>query len=196
MAKKMLLAAVLVIAGISLSASEGTFQLNTIFQHTTYSLFGTGGKDIIRLSSAGIGLKSTRGNGFQGTIDIALLFPYNMEEKIYPASSFSQRVISGFPIALDSVIGMGYMFNLSPMMFLVSGGFHTGALLEGGAFLVSFGLGADAQVFVKYGKVLTAQIGLKFAVDFWGTQTFVPGSNQFFGFPLTFGIYTGLGLKY
>jgi len=196
MAKKLLMALVLLLAGFSLSASEGTFQLNTVFQHTTYPLFGTGGKDIIRLSSAGIGLKSTRGNGLHGTIDIAILFPYDMEEKLYPASSFSDRVITGFPIALDSVVGMGYMFNLSPMMFLVSGGFHTGALLEGGAFLVSFGLGADAQVFVKYGKVLTAQFGLKFAVDFWGTQTFVPGSNQFSGFPLTFGVYTGLGLKY
>jgi len=196
MAKKMLMAVVLVLAGISLSASEGTFQLNTVFQHTTYPLFGTGGKDIIRLSSAGIGLKSTRGNGFHGIIDFAILFPYKMEEKIYPAASFSNRVITGFPLTLDSLIGIGYIFDLSPMMFLVSGGFHTGALLEGGSFLVSFGLGADAQVFVKYGKVFTAQFGLKLAVDFWGTQTFILGSNQFSGFPLTFGVYTGLGLKY
>jgi hypothetical protein len=104
--------------------------------------------------------------------------------------------VSGFPIVLDAVVGMGYMFDLSPMMFLVSAGFHTGAMLEGGRFLVSFGLGADAQTFVKYGKVLTAQLGLKIAVDFWGTQTFISGSNEFSGFPLTFGIYTGLGLKY
>jgi len=183
-------------SSLSLYAFDGTFQLNTVFQHSSYPLFGTGGRDIIRHSSAGIALKSTRGNGFQGTIDLAVLFPYKMEEKLYPATSFSSRAITGFPIVLDALIGIGYMFDLSPMMFLVSGGFHVGSMLEGGDSLVAFGLGLDAQTFVKYGKVLTAQFGLKFAVDFWGSQTFIPGSNQFSGFPITFGLYTGLGLKY
>jgi hypothetical protein len=196
MRRFIILSILLCSATISLAASEGTFQLNTVFLHTTYPFYGSGGKDVIRQSSVGLNLKSTRGEGFHGTIDMSLLFPYRMEQKIYPATSFTERAVSGFPIVLDAVVGMGYMFDLSPMMFLVSAGFHTGAMLEGGRFLVSFGLGADAQTFVKYGKVLTAQLGLKIAVDFWGTQTFIPGSNEFSGFPLTFGIYTGLGLKY
>jgi len=196
MPRRLFLVILFSISGFSLFAFDGTFQINTVFQHTSYPLFGTGGKDIIRHSSAGIALKSTRGNGFQGTIDLAVLFPYKMEEKIYPAKSFSSRDITGFPIVLDSLIGLGYMFDLSPLMFLVSGGFHIGSLLEGGDTLVSFGLGLDAQTFVRYGKVLTAELGLKFAVDFWGSQTFIPGSDQFSGFPVTFGIYTGLGLKY
>ena len=183
-------------AVLTLSAAEGIFQINTVFQRTTYPLFGTGGKDIIRHSSAGVGLKSSRGEGFHGIIDLAILFPYKLEEKLYPASGFSDRAITGFPIVLDAVIGFGYMFDLSPMVFLVSTGFHTGALLEGGDSLVSFGLGLDAMSFVRLGKVLTAQIGLKFAVDFWGVQTFIPGSNELAGFPLTYGIYTGLGLSY
>ncbi|MCK5735288.1 MAG: hypothetical protein KAH21_02375 [Spirochaetaceae bacterium] len=196
MRKILILLIVFFIVVLSLPAAEGTFQLNTVFQHNTYSFFGSGGKDIIRLSSAGISLKSTRGDGFHGTIDLAILFPYKIEEKVYPAASFSSRPISGFPIVLDSIVGFGYMFDLSPLMFLVSGGFHIGSMLEGGSFLMAFGLGADAQVLVKYGKVLTAQFGLKMAVDFWGMQTFIPGSNDFSGFPLSFGIYTGLGLKY
>ena len=194
--KKLLSVFVLFTVGVSLFAFEGTFQLNAVFQQTTYPLFGSGGKDLIRASSAGIALKTTRGNGFHGIIDLALLFPYKLEEKIYPAPSYSERATTGLSIALDSLIGIGYLFDLSPLMFLLSAGFHTDALFEGGDFLVAFGLGADAQTFVKYGKVLTAQIGLKFAVDFWGTQSFVPGSNQFSGFPLTLGLYTGLGLKY
>jgi len=181
---------------LTLSAADGIFQINTVFQLTSYPLFGTGGKDIIRHSSAGIGLKSSRGKGFHGIIDLAVLFPYKMEEKLYPAGDFSDRAITGSPIALDGVIGFGYMFDLSPMFFLVSTGFHTGALLEGGDSLVSFGLGLDVQSFVKLGKVFIAQIGLKFAVDFWGVQTFTAGSNGFAGFPITFGIYTGLGLSY
>jgi hypothetical protein len=196
MIRRLFLIILFSISGFSLFAFDGTFQINTVFQHTSYPLFGTGGKDIIRHSSAGIALKSTRGNGFQGTIDLAVLFPYKMDEKIYPAASFSSRDITGFPVALDSLIGFGYMFDLSPLMFLVSGGFHIGSLLEGGDTLVAFGLGLDAQTFVRYGEVLTAELGLKFAVDFWGSQTFIPGSNQFSGFPITFGIYTGLGLKY
>jgi len=196
MNKKVLLTLLLIFTSLSLFAADGTFQLNTVFQHTSYPLFGSGGKDIIRQSSAGIGLKSTRGEGFHGTIDLALLFPYKMEEKKYPSTSFSNREISGFPLVLDSLVGIGYMFDLSPMVFLVSGGFHTGAMFDSGKFLMSFGLGLDAQSLVKLGKVLTAQIGLKFAVDFWGMQTFTPGSDQFSGFPLTIGLYTGLGLKY
>ena len=183
-------------AVLTLPAADGIFQINTVFQRTTYPLFGTGGKDIIRHSSAGIGLKSSRGEGFHGVIDLAILFPYKLEEKLYPASDFSDRAITGFPIVLDAVIGFGYMFDLSPMVFMVSTGFHTGALLEGGDSLVSFGLGLDAMSFVRLGKVLTAQIGLKFAVDFWGVQTFIPGSNELAGFPLTYGLYTGLGLSY
>ncbi len=159
-------------------------------------MFGTGGKDIIRHSSAGIGLKSSRGEGFHGIIDLAILFPYKLEEKLYPASDFSDRTITGFPIVLDAVVGIGYMFDLSPMAFLVSTGFHTGSMLEGGDFLVAFGLGLDAMSFIRLGKVLTAQVGLKFAVDFWGMQTFIPGSNEFAGFPLTYGFYTGIGLSY
>ncbi len=181
---------------VTLSAADGIFQINTVFQHTSYPLFGTGGKDIIRQSSAGIGLKSTRGSGFHGTIDLAILFPYKLEEKTYPAASFTDRTITGFPIVLDSVLGIGYMFDLSPMVFLVSTGFHAGAMMEGGAYLMAFGLGLDAQSFVKLGKVITAQLGLKLALDFWGMQTFVPGSNEFSGFPFTFGMYTGIGLSY
>ena len=194
--KKLLSVFVLFTVGVGLFASEGVFQLNSVFQNTTYPLFGSGGKDLIRVNSAGVALKSTRGNRLHGIIDLALLFPYKLEEKFYPATSYSERTIGGFPIALDSLIGIGYLFDLSPLMFLLSAGFHTGALFDSGNSLVAFGLGADAQTFVKYGKILTAQIGLKFAVDFWGTQSFVPGSNQFSGFPLSFGLYTGLGLKF
>jgi hypothetical protein len=183
-------------SALSLSAVEGNFQINTVFQRTSYPLFGSGGKDIVRHSSAGIGLKSTRGSGFQGVIDLAVLFPYKLEEKIYPAADFSDRSITGFPIVLDAVLGFGYMFDLSPMVFLVSTGFHTGSLFEGGDSLVAFGLALDAQTFVRLGKIITAQIGFKFAVDFWGTQNFVPGSNELAGFPLTFGLYTGIGLNY
>jgi len=196
MARRLLTILLFSLSTFSLFAFDGTFQINTVFQHTSYPLFGTGGRDIIRHSSAGIALKSTRGNGLQGTIDLAVLFPYKMEEKVYPSASFSSRSITGFPIVIDTLIGIGYLFDFAPMMFLLSGGFHVGSMLEGGDSLVAFGLGLDAQTFVKYGKVLTAQFGLKFAVDFWGSQNFIPGSNQFSGFPITFGLYTGLGLKY
>jgi hypothetical protein len=180
----------------SLSAVEGNFQINTVFQRTSYPLSGSGGNDIVRHTSAGIGLKITRGKKFQGVLDLAVLFPHKLEEKIYPAADFSERSISGFPIVIDAVLGFGYMFDLSPMVFLVSTGFHTGSLLEGGNSLVAFGLALDAQTFVRLGKIITAQIGLKFAVDFWGTQNFVPGSNELAGFPITFGLYTGIGLNY
>lgn len=179
-----------------LSAIEGNFQINTVFLRSSYPLFGSGGKDILRHSSAGIGFKSTRGSKLMGSIDLAVLSPYKLEEKTFPANDFSDRVITGFPIVLDAVLGMGYSFDLSPMVFLISGGFHVGSVLEGGDSLVAFGLGLDAQSFVKLGDILTAQIGFKFAVDFWGTQNFIPGSNDFAGFPLTFGLYTGLGLNY
>lgn len=179
-----------------LSAVEGNFQINTVFLRTSYPLFGSGGKDILRHSSVGIGLKSTRGSRLMGSIDLAILFPYKLEEKFYPDSDFSERNISGFPIVIDAVLGIGYSFDLSPMKFLLSGGFHTGSVLEGGDSLVAFGLGLDAQSFVKFGKIMTAQVGFKFAVDFWGSQNFVSGSDELAGFPFSFGFYTGLGLNY
>lgn len=179
-----------------LSAVEGNFQINTVFLRSSYPLFGAGGKDILRHSSVGLGIKSTRGAKLMGSFDLAVLFPYKLEEKTYPDNSFSDRDITGFPIVLDAVLGIGYSFDLSPLVFLVSGGFHTGSVLDGQDSLVAFGLGLDAQSFVKLGKIMTAQFGLKFAVDFWGSQNFVPGSDDLAGFPITFGFYTGLGLNY
>lgn len=179
-----------------LSAVEGNFQINTVFLGTSYPLFGTGGKDVLRHSSVGLGLKSTRGDKLMGSFDLAVLFPYKLEEKTYPSDDFSGRSISGFPIVLDAVLGIGYSFDLSPLVLMISGGFHTGSVLDGNDSLVSFGLGLDAQSFVKLGKVLTAQFGLKFAVDFWGSQNFVSGSDSLAGLPITFGLYTGLGVNY
>ena len=180
----------------SLSAVEGLFQLNTVFQRSSYPMFGSGGKDIIRHTSAGISLKSTRGIGLQGVIDLTVLFPFKYQEKIYPASSFSSRSLAGSPVGMDAVVGMGYRFSLDPMIFLISGGFHTGILFDAGSYLLAFGLGFDGQAHVKLSGLLTAQVGLKFNLDFGGMQTFVAGSNQFAGFPTTFAVYTGIGLSY
>ena len=71
-------------AAASVSAVEGLFQLNSVFMKMSYPLYGSGGKDVIRHSSAGIGIKSTRGDTIQGVIDLNLLFPYKMKEKMYP----------------------------------------------------------------------------------------------------------------
>lgn len=181
---------------MNLAAVQGLFQINTVFQGNSYPLFGSGGKDVIRVSSAGIGLKSTRGNGLHGVIDIAVLFPFKVQERIYPANEFSDRTGSGFGTGLDATVGMGYRFNLEPMSFFLAAGFHTGALFQGGAYLVAFGLSMDAQAHVRMTQTLTAQIGLKAAVDFGGIQTFVSGSNEFAGFPTSIGFYTGLGISY
>ena len=187
---------ILILVPCTLSAAEGLFQINTIFQRASFPMFGAGGKDIIRYSAAGINLKSARGEGIHGVIDLSLLFPHKIEEKTYPATAFSTKALSSLPLALDGTIGLGYEFDLEPMAFFLSAGFHTGALLEGGSYLASFGVGIDLQNYVRLNDVLTAQIGLKFAVDFGGLQTFVSGSNQFAGFPLSGGIYTGLGINY
>ena len=186
----------LVFAAGPLVAAEGLFQMNSVFQRSTFPMFGSGGKDVIRYTGAGVGLKSTRGSGLQGVIDISILFPYSLEEKIYPLTIFSDRAITGYPVALDGLVGLGYLLEADPMSFFFSGGFHTGSLFEGGSTLVAFGLGVDAQAFIRMGEVLTAQAGGKFAVDFGGVQTFVSGSNQFAGFPISFAFYTGIGLKY
>lgn len=187
---------ILILAPCTLSAAEGLFQINTVFQRASFPMFGSGGKDILRYSAAGINLKSARGEGIHGVIDLSLLFPQKMEEKSYPATSFTPRPLSGLPLAVDGIIGLGYELDLEPMAFFLSAGFHSGALLEGGSYLASFGVGIDLQNYVRLNDVLTAQIGLKFAVDFAGLQTFVSGSNQFAGFPLSGGIYTGLGINY
>ncbi len=179
----------------SLFALDGLFHINSVFQHTSYPLFGSGGKDVLRLSSAGIALKSTRGEGLQGVIDIALLFPYKIEEKIFPAKDFRSRPV-GSSIALDGLVGLGYRLSTPPMSYLFSAGFHTGVLLEGASSLVAFGVGLDAQTHVQLGKQFTAQLGAKMALDFGGTQSFSAGSNQFAGLPLSLGFYTGVGLVY
>jgi hypothetical protein len=196
MARKYFLAVLLLLTAVSLSAVEGLFQINSVFQATSYPMFGSGGKDVIRVSSAGISLKTARGTGVQGVFDLAVLFPFRYQEKLYPANEFSNRNVSGMPLGLDAVIGMGYRFDLAPLDFVVSGGFHTNALFEGGDYLVAFGLAFDAQAHVRMTRTLTAQVGLKFALDFGGIQTFISGSNEFAGFPTSLGFYTGIGLVY
>lgn len=196
MRRFLFLAVLLLFAAMSLSAVEGLFQINTVFQTNYYPLFGSGGKDVLRTSSAGIGLKSTRGTAFQGVIDIYVLFPFKVMEKTYPAKDFTDRTLTGFPIGVDAVIGFGYRFNLDPLAFFISTGFHTGALFQSGDYLVSFGIALDAQVYVKLTETLTVQTGLRAAFDFGGIQTFVPGSGQFAGFPFNIGFFTGFGLHY
>ena len=175
---------------------KGTFQINTVFMTASYPLFGNGGQDLLRHSSWGISLKSTRGEGFHGMIDLTLLFPYVYEEQSYPAETFSRRSMTLPPVVLDGVIGLAYAFDISPMILLISAGFHTGLIIEGPNTLAAFGLGLDLQNFVKLGRVLTAQIGVKLNVDFAGIQNFSSESNHFSGLPLAAGLYTGLGLRY
>jgi hypothetical protein len=196
MRRKSLLILILLTSAVgSLSAVEGFFQLNSVFMRVSYPMFGSGGKDVIRHSAAGIGLKSTRGETIQGVLDITLLFPYKMQEKLYPAKTFSTRSVSGQPLGLDGLVGIGYNLELDPLFIFLSAGFHTGFLMEGGSSLFAFGLGFDGQAQVRLGKAFTSQIGLKFSMDFTGTQSFIPGSNQFAGFPIGIGLYTGVGIQ-
>ena len=195
MRRKILLIMVLAaVAAGSLSAAEGLFQLNSVFIRARYPMFGSGGKDIIRYSAAGIGLKSTRGNDLQGVIDITLLFPYRMQEKPYPATEFTSMALTTKPLGLDGLLGMGYGFDLGPLFLFTSAGFHVGALMEGGRSLVSFGVGVDGQAQVRLGDTFTSQLGIKVSMDFAGVQSFVSGSSQFAGFPVGIGFYTGIGL--
>ena len=193
--KNLLFLILLASATASLSAAEGLFQLNSVFMRMSYPMYGSGGKDVIRYSAAGIGLKSTRGEKLQGVIDVTILFPYRMQEKLYPATDFSGRAVSGQPIGVDGLLGVGYSFDLDPLYCFVSAGFHTGTLMEGGNSLLAFGLGLDAQAQVRLGKAFTSQLGLKLSMDFTGTQNFVSGSNQYAGFPVGIGIYTGIGIQ-
>jgi hypothetical protein len=196
MRRKILLMLIFLFSAIgSLSAVEGLFQLNSVFMRMSYPMFGSGGKDVIRHSSAGIGIKSTRGDTIQGVIDITVLFPYKMQEKLYPAKDFSTRSVSGQPLGLDGLVGIGYNIELDPLFIFLSAGFHTGFLMEGGSTLLAFGLGIDGQAQVRLGKALTSQIGLKLSMDFTGTQSFIAGSNQFAGFPVGIGLYTGVGIQ-
>lgn len=193
--KKAIAGLMMLICAGTLTAVEN-FQLNTVFQRSTYPLFGTGGKDVIRYSAVGINLKSARGPKFHGVIDLTVLFPYILEEKMHPADDFSKRSISGFPLALDGVAGIGYTLDLSPMVFLMSAGFHTGSFFEGGDRLLSFGLGMDLQSYIHIGDYLTTQAGVRMSFGFGGTQNFVSGSGEYAGVPLSMAFYTGIGLSY
>lgn len=196
MRRFLILTVLLLFTAMSVSAVEGLFQINTVFQQNSYPLFGSGGKDVLRTSSAGIGLTSTRGTALQGVIDLYVLFPFRVMEKTYPATDFTDITTTGFPIGLDAVIGVGYRFDLDPLAFFVSTGFHTGALFQSGDYLVAFGVALNGQVYVRLTDTITVQTGVRAAFDFGGLQTFVSGADQFAGYPFSIGFFTGFGLYY
>lgn len=178
-------------------SAEGLFQLNTRFQGNSYPLFGSGGgKDVYRVGSVGIGVKSVSGQGaVGGNIDLAILFPQSFAEKIYPATSFTKGTFSNFPLGLDALLGVGFNIGKQAFRFQLGTGFHIGGLFVSGSYLLSFGLGIDAQTYVHLGKTFTVQIGINAAVDFFGTQNYNAGSDQFAGFPFNVGFYTGFGFR-
>jgi hypothetical protein len=94
MRRQFLLAAILILIFVpfTISAAEGLFQINTVFQRATFPMFGTGGKDIIRYSAAGINLKSARGEGIHGVIDLSLFFPIKLRKKHIPPRHFQQKL--------------------------------------------------------------------------------------------------------
>jgi len=175
---------------------QTNYQMNTIFQVSRYPFTGSGGKDILKTTSIGFSFKNTKGIGLHSVFDAAVLIPYRSELKAYPSGSFTEVPPMAFPVGLDILAGLGYMQDLDAIAFLYSGGLHINSLFEGSNMLTVFGLGVDIQAFVRLGKMLTAQIGGKFATDFGGLQTFLPGEYGFEGVTFTYAVYTGLGINY
>ncbi|MCG8452305.1 MAG: hypothetical protein MI717_03865 [Spirochaetales bacterium] len=179
-----------------LPAVESGVEVNTIFQGASLPLFGDGGKNVIRYSGAGAGIRVIRGELIRGIIDVGVLIPYSVNRKDYPATKFSPVNLSKTPFVVDTYVGIGTSFEFAPMVIFASGGFHTATFLLQGNYVVSFGMALDAMCRVDLASFFSLQFGLRGAMDFGGIQNFSSGSGQFAGVALFGNVYAGFGFRF
>lgn len=178
--------------------SVGDFQINSVLLSSSYPVYNnSGGKDTFRYSAAGIGIKSTVGKKLKGMVDLTLLFPYSYDASIslQPSQSFESFSGEDKPFVIDAVLGVSYGFDFKAIFVNVGGGFHLNALFDAPERLLAFGLGLDAQGAFLLGRKLTAQVGLKFNVDFFGSQSVFGTTPNFSGLPIGVALYTGFGIR-